>query len=195
MIIGSGGPALDVIGVLWSLWGVYWVISAIGRAPARRRESPLSRMAHVAVTGTAFYLLASGRWPALSARFLPRNPVFDWLGVLLTFAGVAVSVWARQALGRNWSADVTIRQDHTLVRSGPYASVRHPIYTGILLSLLGTAIAIGEWRALVALGVVAVGFTFKARKEERFLAEEFGPVFEEHRKRTGFLLPRLHPGS
>ena len=74
---------------------------------------------------------------------------------------------------------------------GIYSRIRHPIYTGILLAALGTAIAVDEYRALAALAAVMVGFVFKAKKEESFLSREFGPAFEEHKRHTGFFLPRF----
>jgi protein-S-isoprenylcysteine O-methyltransferase Ste14 len=86
---------------------------------------------------------------------------------------------------------VQIKEGHQLIRSGPYARIRHPIYTGILLATIGTALAVGEYRGLVAVGMFLVGFTRKARKEESFLAAEFGSAFEEHCRQTGFFLPRI----
>ena len=84
-----------------------------------------------------------------------------------------------------------IKEGHELIRSGPYARIRHPIYTGILLATIGTALAIGEYRGLLAVGMLLTGFIRKARKEESFLAAEFGAAFDEHRRRTGFFLPRI----
>ena len=112
------------------------------------------------------------------------------VGALLTVAGVAFAIWARRHIGKNWSAQVTIRKEHELIRSGPYARIRHPIYTGLLFAVAGTAIAIGEYRAVVAFAVIAIGFVVKAKREEAFLATQFGPVFDEHRRQTGFFLPR-----
>jgi protein-S-isoprenylcysteine O-methyltransferase Ste14 len=112
------------------------------------------------------------------------------LGAILTAAGVAFAIWARRHIGKNWSAQVTIRQEHELIRSGPYARIRHPIYTGLLLAVAATAIAIGEYRAIVAFAVIAIGFVVKAKREEAFLATQFGPAFDEHRRQTGFFLPR-----
>ena len=112
------------------------------------------------------------------------------LGALATAAGVAFAIWARRHIGRNWSGQITIRQEHELIRTGPYARIRHPIYTGLLLALLGTAIAIGEYRAIIAFAVIAIGFVVKAKREESLLTKEFGPAFDEHRRQTGFFLPR-----
>jgi protein-S-isoprenylcysteine O-methyltransferase Ste14 len=101
------------------------------------------------------------------------------------------AIWARATIGREWSGEVQIKQGHRLIRSGPYAHIRHPIYTGLLLAVPGTALAIGEYRALIGLAVICFGFARKAKKEELFLAEQFGPEFEDHRRHTGFFLPRF----
>lgn len=74
--------------------------------------------------------------------------VLYWLGLLMVICGLAFAVWARIHLGRNWSGTVTVKEDHELIRSGPYGIVRHPIYTGLLLAIAGTAIVFGEWRAV-----------------------------------------------
>ena len=147
---------------------------------------------HVAYMAFGFILLYAEdpRFGVLNRRFLPRREWIAMLGALLTVAGVAFAIWARRHIGRNWSGQVTIRKEHELIRTGPYAHIRHPIYTGILLALAGTTLAIGEYRAVVAFAVIAIGFVVKARREESFLATQFGPAFDEHRRQTGFFLPR-----
>jgi protein-S-isoprenylcysteine O-methyltransferase Ste14 len=94
-------------------------------------------------------------------------------------------------MGRYWSARVSILAKHKLFHTGPYGRMRHPIYTGMLMGLGGTTIVVGEYRALVGLGIASLAFATKARKEEAFLAARFGKEFEGHRQRTGFFLPKL----
>ena len=106
-------------------------------------------------------------------------------------AGIAIACWARYHLGENWSGTVTLKENHELIRTGPYRNIRHPIYTGILLALLGTAIAVGEARALIAVAIAYASFYTKARREESFPAKEFGANFTEHQRHTGMFLPRL----
>ena len=110
-------------------------------------------------------------------------------GAVLTAVGVGFAIWARHHIGRNWSGQVTIRREHELIRTGPYAHIRHPIYTGLIVAVAGTAIVIGEHRALTALALILLGFTFKGKREESMLENRFGPAFEEYRRRTGFFLP------
>ena len=84
-----------------------------------------------------------------------------------------------------------LKEGHELVRTGPYRSIRHPIYTGILLALFGTAVNFGEVRALLAVAIAWLSFYIKARREESFLSQEFGPGFAEHKSHTGMFLPRF----
>ncbi|HTL99963.1 MAG TPA: isoprenylcysteine carboxylmethyltransferase family protein [Candidatus Omnitrophota bacterium] len=184
---------IQVAGAFWSVFALYWLVSSFGRNPARRRESPLARLAHLLYMGAAFILLYSRdhRFGFLDRRFVPMARWIEWAGALLTAAGVALAIWARRHIGKHWSAEVTIRHDHELIRTGPYARIRHPIYTGILLALFGTALILGEWRGLVAVGLAVMGFWWKARREESLLRQEFGERFDEHKRRTGFFLPRM----
>jgi protein-S-isoprenylcysteine O-methyltransferase Ste14 len=113
------------------------------------------------------------------------------LGLALTAAGLALSIWAREHLGRNWSALVALKVDHQLIRSGPYARLRHPIYTGILVAIFGTALSVGQYRALAAMVIFLAGFAWKAQREERMLRRQFGSDYDDYRRETGVLLPRL----
>lgn len=181
------------IDALWLLFGVYWLVSSFKRKKTKQRETWLQRFGYTLPLALGFYLLYQPQplqaW--LSNRFLPSGPLGEGLGVFMTAAGIAVAFWARWHLGTNWSGVVTLKEGHELIRTGPYRSIRHPIYTGILLALLGTAITFGEVRALFAVFSVWLSFYVKARREESFLSKEFGPNFAEHKQHTGMFLPRF----
>ena len=181
------------INALWALFGLYWLISALKRKKTKQRETWSHRFRYVLPLFVAFYLLArpEAHYGWLAARFVPTSPAVEWIGVLLTAVGVTVALWARWHLGANWSGVVTLKEGHELIRSGPYRTIRHPIYTGILLALMGTAVAVGEVRGLLAVAIAWFSFYTKARREESFLTQEFGPSFAEHTKRTGMFLPRF----
>jgi protein-S-isoprenylcysteine O-methyltransferase Ste14 len=173
------------------LVGLYWLIGAMRSKPVARREKRSSQMFHLAIMTLVFALLFSDRARVgfLSYRLLPEAEPIGWIGLGLTIAGCAFAVWARAWLGSNWSASVTRKRDHELVRGGPYAIVRHPIYSGLLLGILGTALAQGEVRGLLALGLAFVGWLLKSRIEERFLVEEFGGDYVTYRRRVKQLIP------
>jgi protein-S-isoprenylcysteine O-methyltransferase Ste14 len=180
------------INALWFLFGLYWLVSAFKLKKTKQRETWQQRLRYVLPLLVAFYLL-SRRWAYygwLRTRFVPESDAIAWIGVLLTAAGVAIATWARWHLGANWSGVVTLKEGHELIRSGPYRTIRHPIYTGILLAMLGSAIAVGEIRGLLAVAIAWLSFYTKARREESLLTQEFGDRFAEHLRRTGMFLPR-----
>ena len=112
-----------------------------------------------------------------------------WLGAVLTAAGLLFTVWARRHIGRNWSAIVTIKEGHEFIASGPYAIVRHPIYTGLLLAFTGSALALGESRGVLAVAIVAWSLWRKLRLEERWMQQHFGEAYQEYCRRVAALLP------
>ena len=183
--------------ILWSIDGAwiafaaYWFVMAFRVKRVVRREKIGGRLLQMLAGMAAFILLwhENADWGVLSSRFVPRDHAWAVAGAVLTCVGVAIAIWARTILGGNWSGLVTVKQDHTLVRTGPYTVVRHPIYSGLTLAILGTALAIGEWRALVAAAVVFVMFLAKSRTEERFMTEEFGREYEDYRRETNALIP------
>jgi protein-S-isoprenylcysteine O-methyltransferase Ste14 len=180
------------INALWILFGLYWLVSAFKRKKTKQRESWGQRLLYVLPLAVAFWLLSrpEAHFGLLGARLVPASLATEWSGVLLTAAGVAVAFWARWHLGANWSGTVTLKEGHELIRTGPYGTIRHPIYTGILLALFGTAVAAGEVRGLLAVAMAWVSFYCKARREESFLTQEFGEKFGAHAKQTGMFLPK-----
>jgi protein-S-isoprenylcysteine O-methyltransferase Ste14 len=105
--------------------------------------------------------------------------------------GFAITFWARAILGNNWSGTVTVKVEHELIRTGPYRWVRHPIYTGLILAILGTLIALDRWRGVVALPLLWIAFAIKYLKEERAMRQTFGAQYTEYRQTTGAIFPSL----
>jgi protein-S-isoprenylcysteine O-methyltransferase Ste14 len=183
-----------LVGASWLLFAAYWLVTAMGAKAASKVEKASERIGHIVlmlVGFVALYDFAPRGLDWLNRRFVPEESWIMWLGAYVVLAGVLFAIWARRTIGKEWSAEVQIKEGHQLIRSGPYAHIRHPIYTGILIAIAGTALAIGEYRGLVGLGIITLGFVLKAKKEETFLAAQFGPAFEEHRRHTGFFLPRF----
>lgn len=181
------------IAPLWMAFGLYWLVSAFNRKPTKKRETYFDRLVYSIPLAVAFCFLyrpeAAIGW--LGTRFVPSGASIPWVGVAITALGIAFAIWARWHLGTNWSGVVTLKEGHELIRTGPYRSIRHPIYTGITLALLGTAVTIGEVRGLIAAAAALSSFYIKARREESFLTEEFGPAFAEHQRHTGMFLPKF----
>ena len=134
-----------------------------------------------------------GRPRALSAEraLIPHDAAAALLGSLLCVSGLAFAVWARLTLGRNWSSAVTLKLDHELVRRGPYGLVRHPIYTGLLAMVLGTAIVDGHLAGVLAVALFFAGVWVKARQEETLMLNEFPNEYPAYRQRVKRSIPRL----
>jgi len=181
------------IPVLWLAWLTYWWVSARQVKPTAWREPTRLWIRHRVPLIIAALLLGARAWVprVLTRRFLPQGDVFPVLGTVLLATGLGFSVWARRHLGRNWSAHVVVKQGHELVRTGPYRWVRHPIYTGILLALLGMVVAFGEWRGLLAMGFALLSFAVKSGQEERRMGEVF-PEYEQYRRETAALIPFIY---
>ena len=180
---------------MWCWWvlAIVWLVLIFWRKSVKKRETAEERIRHVAPMLVGFWLLFGRAWSLSWLEFilLPRTQTLLWSGVALAVLGVAFSIWARLALGSNWSGVVTLKEDHELIRKGPYRWVRHPIYTGIIMSFAGTALIEGRVRGWLGLALVWVTFYFKARREEKFLRQEFGNGFEEHARSTGMFFPKL----
>jgi protein-S-isoprenylcysteine O-methyltransferase Ste14 len=186
---------MRLIGWLWWAWGLYWMLSALRNKATQRRESLASRLAHLLplALGGALIAWPQPPWIALGWRLWPPSPAAYWLGVALVIAGLAFAVWARVHLGGNWSGTVTIKQGHELIRSGPYAYVRHPIYTGLLAALLGTTVASGTVHAAIGLAVIAVALVRKSRVEEGLMREIFPDAYQRYSTEVPALIPFARP--
>src|SRR5512146_3153090 len=183
----------NLLACMWIAWLLYWWALSFNVKAAAKREPLLSRLLHLGPLLAAGLLLALPRipLPLLGLRFVPPAPWTHWVGTALTAAGLLLTVWARRHIGRNWSAIVTIKEGHEFIASGPYAFVRHPIYTGLLFAFAGCALALGECRGLLAIGVVAWAFWRKLRLEERWMQQHFGAAYQDYCRRVAALLPFL----
>ena len=180
----------------WVAWLICWTLSAFKNKPVLRREGWLSRVSYLMPLATSIFLLADRRvlsgW--LTQVYVPpaaRLTVY-WIGIALILLGLGFAVWARRHLGGNWSGTVTVKEGHELIRTGPYAWVRHPIYTGLLFAVLGTALGAAQWRGLIAVLLTFVGFVIKLRIEERYMVEQFPEAYPAYRAEVAALIPGIY---
>ena len=188
---------MNAINTPWLILIAYWVVTAF-RARKNQRTEPIgTRLLTLAGMILAFAILFGTRLRSdlLAKRFVPDAPAVRDLGILLLWAGIAFAIWARYHIGEYWSARVAIKADHKVIDSGPYAYIRHPIYTGILLALIGTGLAAGRWQSVVAFVVILIVLFMKERAEEKMLTEQLGGSYVEYKKRTGMLIPRWEMAS
>lgn len=179
---------------LWLLWLVSWGIAALWSAPTIKQ--PPSRalwFAHRILLWIGVLLLfgiLSPRHMALTQLWrLPNR--WQWILNIVIAGGFAFAWWARIALGKLWSSDVARKKDHQVIDTGPYALVRHPIYTGILISAFATAAIEGSLVAWAGALVMSGAWYWKARQEEDFLREELGPAYDDYAGRVAMLVPFL----
>ncbi len=176
---------------MWLAWALYWFVTAATAKPTQRRESLRSRASHLLPLLLGVTLIV---WPRLdvpwiSGQLLPDVAPRYWLATALVAFGLGFTVWARVHLGKNWSGTVTQKQGHELIRSGPYGYVRHPIYTGLLAALLGSAIALGELRGFMGVVIVLGSFRRKLHIEEGFMRELFPGQYERYMAEVPALVP------
>ena len=170
------------IPALWLSWVALWVAWSRGTKAAVRRESRGSQLSYNLPLLAGAGLLAT---PAYGGGSAIRRSV----GAAGVAAGLGFAVSARAHIGRNWSGTVTLKQGHELIRTGPYRLVRHPIYAGMSLALLSTALARGDRRGFAALALFGVSFLRKMRVEERFMAERFPGEYPDYKAQTPALVP------
>jgi protein-S-isoprenylcysteine O-methyltransferase Ste14 len=173
----------NLVSGLWIATAIVWVALAFGnkRTVARRGLTGLIPVAAVAVI-----VLRRG---GLLHQLWASSAILWVIALLLVASGSAFAIWARLTIGRNWSSTVTLKQDHELIRRGPYSIVRHPIYTGLLSMSVGTMVLTG---LVESVGVVAVGIVYvviKVRDEERLMSETFPAQYPEYRRTVKSIIP------
>ena len=170
------------ITIAWIIFLVYWLAAAFdvkeGRASGRR--FPTGGLTALSV----FLLLRVFRGASLAVH----SSVLETIGAVVFASGIALAIWARVQLGRNWGMPMTQKQEPELVSDGPYRLVRHPIYSGILLAMVGTGLAISLWW-LIACALVGAYFIYSARVEEGNLMRTFPGQYPIYRARTKMLIP------
>jgi len=175
------------------LWMLVWLGAWLRTKKTKERVDFGSRLRYGAPVVLAFYLLFGENIPLrwLEMPVIPYYVPLEISAVALTALGIVFAIWARFYIGENWSSAVTIKVGHQLIRTGPYALVRHPIYSGLLLAMIGTALARREPRGLLAFVLLWLGFWIKSRMEEGFMRKTFGSEYEEYSRSTGALIPKI----
>jgi protein-S-isoprenylcysteine O-methyltransferase Ste14 len=177
----------------WAIFFTYWFSSALrDRAPLKRTPGRISLLTAIAVPIMLLSLIVGLYVPEiLTERFLPDSLPLALAGMVLTLCGLGFAVWARKHLGKSWTGQPAIREDHKIVRTGPYSTVRNPIYTGTLLAIAGSTIATGYLAGVLVLVIAFSIFLVKIRMEERFLEDEFGEDYAGYKREVRALVPFL----
>jgi len=187
----------------WDIWIVTWMLAALWSARTVMRPNRSGEVLYRILTLAGFVLLltpvlkrVSGHyeiidWPGLlGQRYWVPPLAIGWTMVGVAAAGFLFAWWARIYLGRLWSGAITRKEGHAVVDKGPYAIVRHPIYTGILLAAVATVVVTGSLHAILGAVCLIIGYWLKARLEERFLRAELGAeAYDSYRRRVPMLVP------
>ena len=177
--------AVELVFVVgWAAFGLYWLVAAFRMKRGRIAWSHELRIRAVLVVAVVVLV----RLGAFRGRGLHTDPWRAGLGLVLFATGLVFAIWARRHIGRNWGTPMTRKNEPELVTSGPYHLVRHPIYSGILLAGIGTAVAL-SWVWLTAVALAGVYFVYSATVEERYLTEEFPDDYPVYRRSTKMLVP------
>lgn len=176
-----------VMGIGWAVFWIGWLAAAFTAKASRSGWSRFSALRIGLIVVVVFFLRRN--WGGSGHRIV-TGPVLAGVGLAVWAAGLGLAVWARLYIGRNWGMPMTKREHPDLVITGPYRYIRHPIYTGIIFGLLGTALATTLY-ALIAVAALAGLFIYSATREERFLAEEFPDDYPEYKAHSKMLIPFL----
>jgi protein-S-isoprenylcysteine O-methyltransferase Ste14 len=168
----------------WAAFWIYWLAAAFS---TKRGHVPWSRQLRVRAVAFVLLILLL-RVGAFRHGDLNSDPWRVGFGLILFALGLGFAIWARLHIGRNWGTPMSKKDDPELVTSGPYRLVRHPIYSGILLAGVGTAVAL-SWTWMIAIALAGAYFAYSATVEERYLSEQFPDSYPKYRRSTKMLVP------
>jgi protein-S-isoprenylcysteine O-methyltransferase Ste14 len=180
--------AIDIIiGVGWVVFWAYWLVMAFTAKAGRSRWSQFAGV-RVGLILVLLLLVRLRVVKAHEATAATSNPWLLGIGVTFFILGLALAVWARVYIGRNWGMPMSQKADPELVTTGPYSRVRHPIYSGIILAMVGTAIAVSPYW-LVAVVIIGAYFLYSAVVEERTMTKLFPTTYPPYKSTTKMLVP------
>jgi protein-S-isoprenylcysteine O-methyltransferase Ste14 len=183
-----------IIAGLWLLFVAYWAVAAVGTkrssGSGRWRWEIGLRLIVLVLVVALLQSRSLRQFLAETQRSVSHCAVLGWAGAALCLLGFGLAINARRHLGRNWGMPMSRKEQPQLVTSGPYAHIRHPIYSGLLLAMLGSAMGVNVFWALL-LVVIGPYFIFSARREEAVMLQLFPEQYAAYRTRTGMLVPRL----
>jgi len=184
---------LEIDAWLWEAWLAYWMIAAFFANRSKVQENHLIRLTHSLPLLAGFVLMFHIGFDGslIHDRFF-NSLTIRRAGIAPTALGLLFSVWARVHLGRYWSGIITLKEGHKLIRTGPYRFVRHPIYTGLLIAALGSAISAATGDAFIGFALILISIFFKSRREETLLTGEFGEEYLRFKREVPGLCPLIY---
>lgn len=187
-------PYWEIISICWIVFSIYWAIRGIRRRRSKRKAALIFTVLNNGLLYVGFILVLLGRSvpSSLSLLFLPQAIPIHITGTVFVIVGIGFAIWSRQLLRNNWNRDVVIMEDQQFIHSGPYAIVRHPIYTGILLALFGTTLVASTIGSILGFVLALLSLWQKACMEEQLLTTEFGQLYANYQREVRFLIPFIY---
>jgi protein-S-isoprenylcysteine O-methyltransferase Ste14 len=183
-----------LLALIWLAWVVSWVVASVWSGRTKTHVPTLDSWVYRLPILLGAILLSP--W---TAGALGEKPLYDlgnagtYILAVVLLLGISFTWWARIHLGRYWSNAITHKEDHRIIDTGPYGLVRHPIYTGLILAILATGLAVATWTSLLGALLISFGEWQKARMEEGFLTAELGPeMYGPYCRRVPMIVPFLH---
>jgi protein-S-isoprenylcysteine O-methyltransferase Ste14 len=185
-----------LIVILWVAWLIYWLFSALqAKRSIRNNNWQVGAVVRIAIfilvllflrVPVLFHLIVN-----IHTKSFYTNPFVGFIGLVIFLSGCALSIWARVNLGKDWGMPMTEREKPQLITSGPYAFIRHPIYSGMILAMLGTTIVVTIFY-IIPFVAVTIYFFYTAKVEERDMLREFPDKYKDYKKRTKALIPFIY---
>jgi protein-S-isoprenylcysteine O-methyltransferase Ste14 len=180
-----------IISLCWAVLVIYWIVMAFGTKKTIERRDGIAWKIAIAILVFAFIVTRPHflSWADDRTYLWHRTLLIGVLSDIVVLAGATFTFWARGALGRNWSAEVTFKQEHELITTGPYSVVRHPIYTGLLIMILGSAANSGQVVGFIIFGLCLAGAIVRCREEEKMMRKHFPEAYAKYSTRVHALIP------
>jgi protein-S-isoprenylcysteine O-methyltransferase len=175
---------------IWSIMIVYWLVAARINSQTSFVSEIFSFLKLIGSSLLIYLPLLIGG--ELATRLYPDNLWFDIAGALVSALGVGLAIWSRVVLGNNWSGRVMVQKVHTIVKEGPYGLVRHPIYLGGILAMVGSCLVLGQVFGFVYVALSIFGLVRKSKQEETLLAEQFPDEYPQYKRQVSMLVPFLY---
>jgi protein-S-isoprenylcysteine O-methyltransferase Ste14 len=187
----------NIIVGCWIALFMYWSVTAFFTKRTKVNQSFSSKLTYGLLFAVSFWFLFAGfdqrsTIDFLKVQILSHSNFVTILGIAITIIGLFITIWARTILGRNWSSAVVLKKEHELIKRGPYGVVRHPIYTGLVLMYIGTAVAIGNLGGFIGLPLLIISLLIKIRQEEELMLKTFGRGYIFYRRNTSALIPYFY---
>ena len=174
----------------WAILLLYWTVSAFFQKKIKEKTNIRGNLLHSLLLFISLVLLLiSSKIIFLNYILIRVSLTINILSILFSIIGVVLCVYSRTVLGDNWSKDVIVKKNHELITKGPYRYMRHPIYSGMILLVLATALAIGNIGSTLGFIILLISLTLKSKQEEKLMIKTFGKKYIAYRKRTKALIP------